>query len=127
MVADQEAGIGGGIVVNADGEDGQAGHLVVQFEERGQLLEAGGALAPPEVKQDHLAAIAGQMHGGGAVGDCKVGRGLVGLGGMRAAVARREKGEGREKNPDQDTRKPHISIIRTERAGRKRLGHNGER
>jgi hypothetical protein len=49
------------------------------------------------------------------------------LGGMRAAVARREKGEGREKNPDQDTRKPHISIIRTERAGRKRLGHNGER
>ena len=116
VVTDQEARIGGLVVVDADGEDGQAGHLVVQFEERGQLLEAGGALTPPEVEQHDLAAIAGQMHGGGAVGDRKVGRGLVGLRGMRAAVTRREKGDGRQKNPDQDTRKPHISIIRSERA-----------
>ena len=127
VMTDKETGIGSGIVVDADGEDGQGGHLVVQFEERRQLLEARGALAPPEVEQDDIAAIAGQMHGGGAVGDRKIGRGLVGLRGMRAAVARRDKGDGRQKNPDQDTRKPHISIIRSERAGRKRLRRDGKR
>jgi hypothetical protein len=49
------------------------------------------------------------------------------LRGMCAAIARSEKGDGRQKNANQKTRKPHILIIRIERAERKRLRRNERR
>ncbi len=97
MVTDDEAGIGRGIVVDADSEDGEAGHLVVQLEQRGQLFEAGCAPAPQKLSRTTCAAIAGQMHGGGAVGDGEVGGGIAGLRRMRAAIAGREKSRGARK------------------------------
>ena len=50
--------VGVGIIVDADGEDGQVGHVVVKLEQRGISSMQGAHSTPPEVEQDDLAAIA---------------------------------------------------------------------
>jgi hypothetical protein len=59
----------------------------MEFEERRQFRDAGLTLTPPEVEQDNLAPVIGQMDGGQSVGDVKVRGCMTGLRGMRAAVA----------------------------------------
>ena len=92
MMANDERRIGGAIVVDADGENDEIGLLMMELEKRRQLLDTRHAPACPKIEQDNLAAVAGKMNGGRAVGDGEVGRGLAGLRGMRTAIARGQKG-----------------------------------
>src|SRR5580658_383046 len=71
-----------GVVVNADGEDDQVRHVVVELDEGGQLLQARSALAPPEVDQDDLSTIVGEVDGVGAVAHREVRRRDVELSGV---------------------------------------------
>ena len=125
MAAGDETGVGVGVFVDADGEDGQVGAVVVKLDQARHLLNAGGALRPPEVEQDDFAAIAGQVDGGCAVGYGEVGRSLAGEVGMCAAVARGGKSERQKKNGEEETTVPHVSIIRSERAIRHGEGWAG--
>ena len=59
----------------------RSGLIVVELEQRWQLDDAGLAPGGPEVDQHHLAAIVGQMNGGGAVGDGEIWGRLAGLAG----------------------------------------------
>jgi hypothetical protein len=90
---------------------------MVEREQRGHLFDARYAPACPEVKQDNVAAVAGQMNGGRAVGDGEIGGNLAGLGGMRAAIARRQRSQSQKEDQDEAAREPHLLIIRSERAG----------
>ena len=117
MAAGEKAAVGVRIFVDADGQDGQVGLLVVQFEQRGHLLHAGRAPGRPEVEQHHLAAIAGQMDRGRAVGDGEIRGRLAGLGRMRAAVAARRKRQRQQQSERENPREPHISY-NTERKAR---------
>jgi hypothetical protein len=92
MMFNDEARIGGAIVVDADGENGETGLLVVEREERGHLLNAGRAPGSPEIEQDNLATVARQVNRGCAVRDGEVGSKFAGLRGMRAAIARGQNG-----------------------------------
>jgi hypothetical protein len=119
VAAKQEAGVGVGVLVDADGEDGEAGLVVVEFEKRWQFDDAGLAPSGPEVEQDDLAAITGEVDGGCAVGYGEIGGGLAGLGGMGAAVAGGDKGQREKEKDGEESREPHILIIRSGRAGTK--------
>ncbi len=85
-----------GIFIDAHSQDDQIGLVVMELEEGRHLHDAGGAPGGPEVQQDDLAAIAGEVDGGGSVGDGKVGGHVAGLGGMRAAVAGGDEGQRQE-------------------------------
>jgi len=87
VVANEKAVVSVRVFVDADGQNGQIGPVVVQFEQRGHLLDAGRAPCGPEVEQHHAAPIAGQMDSGRAVGDCEVGCCLACLCRMGATVA----------------------------------------
>ena len=91
-MANDEARVGGAIVVDADRENDEIGLLMVKREERRHLLDTRHAPGSPKVEQDNLAAVAGKMNGGRAVRDGEVGCGLAGLRGMRTAAARGQKG-----------------------------------
>ena len=91
-----EAAVGLRILVNADGQDDQAGHLVVQFEQRRHLNHAGLAPGGPEVEQHHAAPVAGQMNGGAAVGDGEVRSPVAGLCRVCTAIAASGEGQQRE-------------------------------
>jgi len=95
VMANEEGGVSLGVRVNADGENGDAGHVVVKLEERGQFLEAGLAPGGPEIDQDDLSAIIREVDGAGSVAYGEVGCGDVELCGMCAAVASREQGDGK--------------------------------
>lgn len=82
-----EGRVGVGVFVDGDGEDDEVGIVVVELEKRGQFCHAGSAPGGPEVEQDNLASIAGEMDRVGAVRDREVGCGLSGLCGMCATVA----------------------------------------
>ena len=92
MMFNDEARIGGTIVVNADGENGEAGLLMMEREKRWHLLNAGSAPRCPEIEQDDLAAVIRQMNCGCAVGDGEVGSRFAGLRGVRTAIARGQNG-----------------------------------
>ena len=87
MMFSDKSRISGAIVVDADGENGETGLLVVEREERGHLLDAGSAPRCPEIEQNDLATVTRQMNRGCAVGDGEVGSRPAGLRGMRTAVA----------------------------------------
>jgi len=91
-MANDEARVGGAIVVDTDRENDKIGLLMMKREERRHLLDTWHAPGSPKVEQDNLAAVAGKMNGGCAVGDGEIGCGLAGLRGMRTAVARGQKG-----------------------------------
>ena len=61
MKAGEEAAVGSRVFVDADGEDGDVGAIVVELDEGWGFLDAGRALAPPEIQKDNLAAVAGEM------------------------------------------------------------------
>ena len=92
-VAGDEAVVCVRVFVDADGEDGEIGAVVVEFNESWHLLDARRAPGGPEVEQDDLAAIAGEMDGGGSVRYVEVGGGFAGLRGARAAIAGGKQGQ----------------------------------
>jgi len=55
----KKAAIGGVILIDADREDGEVGAIVMKLHQGRCLLDAGWALAPPEIQQDDFAAIIG--------------------------------------------------------------------
>jgi len=114
-----EVAVGVGVFVDADGQDGEVGLVVVQIEQGGQLHHARLAPGSPEVEQDDLAPVVGEVNGGRAIGDGEVRGRVAGLAGMRTAVAGRQQGQRQEENGDEETREPHILIIRSKRPGRK--------
>ena len=116
MTADKEILVFIRILVDAYADNRQVGQIVVQLDERGQLDQAGRAPCGPEIEQDDVAAIAGKVHGGGAVGDGKVRRQPAGLRGERTPVAAGREGQGQENEKKQKTGEQHILIIRSERA-----------
>ena len=83
----QETAVGARVFVDADGEDGKIGALVMELDERGCLLDTGRALTPPEVEQDDFTAVVGEADGVVAVADSEVGGDFAGLAGVGATIA----------------------------------------
>jgi len=97
VVFDEELVVDVGILVHADGDDFEVGHLLVESEQAGELFDAGRAPGGPEIEHDDVAAEFGEIDGVGAVGDGELGRGLVDVVGMGAAVAAGNKKHGQSK------------------------------
>lgn len=110
--AGQKSAIGAGIFVDADGEDGKVRSVVVELHECRRLLNAGWALAPPEVQEDDFAAVVGETDCVFAVADGEVGCDAVGICGRCTAVAGSGEREQKQRAEGDETRKPHVSIIR---------------
>ena len=87
VAIDEETFVGVLVFVDADADDLDLGVFVVELEERGQLLNAGGAPACPEIQKDDLAFVAGQVDGAGIVSEGKVGGWFANAGGVGAAIA----------------------------------------
>lgn len=111
----KESAVGAGVFVDADGEDGDVGAVVVKLHEGWRLLDAGRALAPPEIQQDDFAAVAGEVDGVFAIADGEVGCNPVGVYGRCATVAGSKASEEEQRAEGDETRKPHVSIIRSGR------------
>ncbi len=62
MVAEEEAAVGAGVFVDADGYYGQAGQVMMQIKQRRRFFHTGPTPGGPEVEQHHLASVAGQMN-----------------------------------------------------------------
>ncbi len=107
------------VFVNAYGYDGQVGAVVMELEKRRCFLNAGSTPCGPKIKQDHFAAIVGQVDGCASVGDGEVRRRGGELGGVGTAIARGEQGERQGQDEGEETRRPHTSIIRSESPQRK--------
>ena len=113
--AGEEAAIGAGVFIDADGEDGNVRAIVVKLHEGGGLLDAGRALTPPEVQENDFAPVVGEADGVLAIADGEVGGDAVGVYGRCSAVACCCEGEHQQKSQRDETRKPHVSIIRSGR------------
>ena len=96
VVAGEELAVEVVVLVDADADDGELGHLFLEFEEAGEFFDAGGAPGGPEVEDDDAAAEAGEIEGLDAVGDFEEGGGGAEAVGVVAAVAAggEEQGEG---------------------------------
>jgi hypothetical protein len=79
MESSKEAAVGAGVFVDADGQDGDVGAIVLELHECRRLLDAGRALAPPEVQQDDFASVIGEADGVFAVAHGEVGSHSVGI------------------------------------------------
>ena len=93
MMANDEGRIRNRIVVDAHGKNDKIGLLMVECEERRQFLNARCAPACPEVEQDHMSAVVGQVNRGSAVRNGEIWSNFSGLRGMRTATARGQKSE----------------------------------
>src|ERR1035437_5970908 len=87
IVANEKAAVSLRIFIDADGQNGQIRPVVVQLQQRGDLLDAGRAPSGPEVEQYDAAPVIGQVDGSRAVGNGEVRGCQAGLGRMGAAVA----------------------------------------
>lgn len=79
--------VGVGIVIDAYGKDDDAGHLVVEVKERGHFCHTGTTPCGPEVEQNNLSAIIGEMDAGIAIGEGEVRGRMADELGTRATVA----------------------------------------
>ena len=75
------------ILVLADGDDDDIGHLAMKLDEARQLNNAWRAPGSPEIENDGAAAELAQFNGPGAIAYGKVWRGLFDVTGMTSAVA----------------------------------------
>ena len=94
VVAGEELAIDGVILVGADADDGELGHLSLQVKEAGELFDAGGAPGGPEIEDDDAAAEAGEIDLLDAVADGEEGGGLLEVSGVVSAVAASGEEEG---------------------------------
>ena len=115
VIAVKETAIGALVLVDADGEYGEIGAITMELHEGGGLLNAGRALAPPQVQQNDLASIVREPDGVFAVADCEIRSEAIGVSRACAAVATRGYGERNQRPEGNETRKPHILIIRSGR------------
>lgn len=113
MEAGEKPAVGAVVFVDTDGEDGNIWTIVMELHEGRCLLDAGWALAPPEVQENNFAAVIGKADGVFAVADGEVRRYAVGVSWGCAAVAGCRQGEHQQRADGDVTRKPHISIIRS--------------
>jgi hypothetical protein len=87
VVVDEELAVDVGVLIHADGDDFEAGHLFVEGEEAGEFFDAGSAPGGPEIEDDDAAAQLAEIDGVGGVADDELGGGFADVGGMTAAVA----------------------------------------
>ena len=106
-----EAGVGVGIVVDADRQNDQIGVVVMELEEGGEFLYAWSAPGGPEIEEHGVAAIAGEVDRTGSVGDSEIGGRFSGLVGVRAPIAGGEQGQGEEQQACWEETARHIHII----------------
>ncbi len=99
------------VFVAGDANDLNLGELLLQGDERWHLLDAGGAPAGPEVENDDLAAIVGEVDGVLPVGDGEDGGGVAELAGAGVAIAAggEEAGQGGEGAKADCVLRPHSS------------------
>ncbi len=76
VVAGEELAVEGIILVEADADDVELGHLVLEGEEAGEFFDAGGAPGGPKVEEDDVAAELAEVEGVDAVRDGEEGGGL---------------------------------------------------
>ena len=86
-MAGEEGAVGGVVLVEADGDDGDAGVFALHLEEAGELLDAGGAPGGPQVEDDSLSAESGQVGALDAVGYGELRGGFADVAGVVAALA----------------------------------------
>jgi hypothetical protein len=115
VASSNEVCVGIGVFVNAYGQNNEIRLVAMQLEKGRQFHQARLAPCRPKVQQHNLPAIIRQMDGGGSVGDCEIGCGLIGLCWMGAAVAGGRKGQREDYKIGERTREPHILIIRSDR------------
>ena len=101
VIALEEGAVGIVVLVHADGDDGDAGHLVLEGEQAGELVDAGSAPAGPEVDEDDVAAEFGEVDGVCAVGDGELRGGFADVLGVVAAVAAGDQECGSESDGEQ--------------------------
>ncbi len=112
----EEALVSIGVLVDAHGEDGDVGALVMELDQGGSLLDAGSAPAGPEIEQNNLTLVTGKMDGVLAVGNRKIGGFFANMRGFGAAIAPRPKDKTRasQRQPESEGEKTggaHIPII----------------
>jgi len=114
VAADEEAFVFVFVLVNTDSEDGQVWAVVVEFGQSRHFLNAGRAPGGPEVDQDDLAAVVGEMNGRGSIGDGEIWSRLIEQKRTRAAVAAGRKSQGQQQREGEEARATHTPIIRSE-------------
>lgn len=87
VMLDQKLVVEVGVLIDADGDDFEVGHLLVQFEQAGQLLDAWGAPGGPEVEHNDVAAQLAEIDAVGSVGDSELWCGFADVSGVAAPVA----------------------------------------
>lgn len=97
VVLGEELVVNVGVLVHADRDDFEAGHLLVEREQAGKLFDAGRAPGGPEIEHDNVAAQLGEIDGVRAVGDGELGRGLVDVARVAAAIAAGNERQGQQK------------------------------
>jgi hypothetical protein len=114
VIAVEESAVRSRVRVNADCENRQVGPVAVQLFQSWCLLDARGTLTPPEIQQHHLAPVIRQVNRVLPVADCKVRSDFIGVGRMRTAIAAARKRQREQGTNSNETRKPHILIIRSD-------------
>ena len=87
---------------------------MVQLLQRRRLLNTWRTLAPPEVQQHHLAPVVRQVNSVLAVADRKVRGDFVRIGRTCPSIAPARKRKREKGTSSDETRKPHIHIIRSD-------------
>ncbi len=87
VVSLEEAVVLVGVLVLADGDDGDLGEAALEFEQAGKLFDAGGAPGGPEVENDDVAAKLGEIEGVGSVGEGELWSWSADASGVAAAIA----------------------------------------
>ncbi len=122
VVVDHVLAVGLRILVKADRQHNNAGHLLLQLGERWPLSQAVGAPGRPEVEHDDLAAKLVEREGMGAIGNGNRGRGLADLAWMRAPVAACG-GEAQAEQQRKQAWDAHLPIIRGSDRRERRAGN----
>lgn len=87
VIVGEEAPVGVGVFVHADGDDGDLGEEALHLEETGEFFDAGGTPGGPEVQDDDMAAEFADVDGAGTVGGDELRCHTADAGGMIPTIA----------------------------------------